>query len=308
MVCVVLAISRLTAAPMLVEAGHADIGVRYSDGALLMESRIGSPGNSFSPADVVIIVPPSSRENRRNSVAYDALGIAAGEAFYKLSQGSFESTLEASPFLGLSAEGVGSGILVGNRIRLALVDLEGPGHFSLWRETSTGPGFESRPGFAGIPIASRDGIDAGDFIDLPVGLHEHANWGFSAPGRYLVTFAAQGELIGGGIVAAQGAFRFDVDMPHVITDLNGDGVTDRGDLASFVGLYGSNGVSGGADLTGDGLVGIADLVVLRAELATSTHAARAVAVCEPGAMTTAFVAMFSFICKRRKKRLARSCN
>jgi surface-anchored protein len=224
-----------------------------------------------------------------------------------LPQGSFEATLEAAPFLGLSAEGIASGVFAGNLLRFSLIAVEGPGHFSLWRETSGGPGFESRPGFVGIPIASSDGIDANDFVDLPVGLHEHVNWGFSAPGRYDVTFSATGELIGGGVLSAHGTFRFEVDVPLHSTDLNGDGVTDRRDLVAFVSAYGTGGIEGSADFTGDGLVGIADLVALRAAL-VSPNETVAVAVPEPSGITSAIVGAIAFLFKRRKSRPIDSCN
>lgn len=283
-VCV-MALTCSAAATTIVSSGHVDVAVRYGGGVLSMESRVGtSPYTILPPGEVAHVVAAASRETRRAAAVYEPLGVAVGAPFYKLPQGSFEATLENAPFLGLAAESVANGIFIGNVVRLSLVAVEGPGHFSLWRETASGPGFESRPGFSGIPIASSDGIDASDYVLLPTSLHEHANWGFSAPGRYFVTFAAGGELVAGGSVSASGTFRFDVDLPAMPADLNGDGVVDRGDLGLFVREFGRADVVVGADFTGDGLVGLADLAVLQASLSSPQASAALAAVPEPSAI------------------------
>lgn len=43
---------------------------------------------------------------------------------------------------------------------------------------------------------SRDGIDEADKIAPLIGGHEHANWGFSAPGIYTITFQVTGRRTG----------------------------------------------------------------------------------------------------------------
>ena len=46
------------------------------------------------------------------------------------------------------------------------------------------------------------------------------------------------------------------------TDLTGDGLVGAADLVVFLGNFGCNSNCGDADLDGDGLVGVSDLVLL----------------------------------------------
>jgi hypothetical protein len=46
------------------------------------------------------------------------------------------------------------------------------------------------------------------------------------------------------------------------TDLSGDGIVGAADLVVFLGLFGCNANCGAPDLDGDGLVGVSDLVIL----------------------------------------------
>lgn len=206
----IAALPRPAAATALFTAGHGDVGIVYEDGALQFELHVEDAGVAYDPGEAAIVVPAAALENRKSSPAYDAIGVAANAPFYKLAQGSFEAATEQLPFVGLAAEEVPLGIFKNNLLRLSLVSVEGPGHFSLWRETATGPGFESRPGFVGIPLASSDGVDAIDHVFLPASLHEHANWGFTERGTYFVTLRAEGELLSGETLAGEGTFRFDV--------------------------------------------------------------------------------------------------
>ena len=41
-------------------------------------------------------------------------------------------------------------------------------------------------------MSSRDGITAGDSVQVPAGEHRHVDWAFSEPGDYTVTFDAFG--------------------------------------------------------------------------------------------------------------------
>lgn len=202
--------------------GHGDVGGVFDDGTLTMELHLEEADLELAPQDGLILVPASTREPRPAGEAYDALGAPSGAAIYKLSQNSFEATvLDRAPFLGLATEEIpaftfqpfpGTDPALGiGRVRLELLDVDGPGDFALWRNLPSGPGWESRGGFVGLPLASADGIDpALDYIDLPTLVHEHANWGFTAVGDYRVTFRLSGELASGELAAAVGTYHFQV--------------------------------------------------------------------------------------------------
>jgi surface-anchored protein len=59
---------------------------------------------------------------------------------------------------------------------------------------------------------TRDGLDTSDRATLLAGSHGHANWAFTAPGDYDLTFTASGTLAGGGdpVTSDPTTFRFTV--------------------------------------------------------------------------------------------------
>jgi surface-anchored protein len=103
-------------------------------------------------------------------------------------------------------------------------------------------------------------------------MHTHVNWGFTAAGEYLVTLNVNGETENDGAFTNSATFRFLVeDQSHVLPrfgDLTGDGVVDRGDLATLSQAFGTTSAATSAtgDLDGDGRVGLRDLVLLRNEI------------------------------------------
>lgn len=203
-------------------AGHGDVGGIYANSELELEVHLDDAGVELSPEEVTIVVPASAAQGRPAGAAYDAIGVPASGRIFKLSQSSFEANvLDHSPFLGIATEEIPSGIFTPfpgtnpaagiGLVRLELVAVTGPGHFTVWRDFPGGPGWESRSGFVGMPLASSDGVDpAHDYVDLPTGVHEHENWAFTAPGVYDVTLRLSGELLAGGRAVAEGTYRFEV--------------------------------------------------------------------------------------------------
>jgi surface-anchored protein len=96
-------------------------------------------------------------------------------------------------------------------IRLELVAVSGPGDFALWQDVDGRPGFSTRPNLIGMAMTSADGIDAAsDFVELPSGIHDHANWAFTAPGDYTITFRASGEMLTGEMLESVATYSFHV--------------------------------------------------------------------------------------------------
>jgi surface-anchored protein len=210
------------AAANVFASGHGDIGGVFDGQSLTLEIHLENAGVELAPDEAIVVVPATTRELRPLGTSFDALGVHEGGFIYKLSQNSFEATvLDDAPFLGLATEEIppftfqpfpGTDPAQGvGRVRLELLNVVGPGHFGLWRVFPGGPGWESRDGFVGLPLASADGIDPiVDYVDLPTGIHEHANWAFTAAGDYQVTFRLSGELVGGEAVAGVGTYHFQV--------------------------------------------------------------------------------------------------
>lgn len=181
--------------------GHMDLGVAYGAGALEAHIHVHDPepdGAEYGPGEAVILAGPTARTTVPANPAFSFLGLP-GQTSYILSS----SLNPELPFLGLAAEEVESGVFVGDSLRLALTGYSGPGEFALYTMDAFG-----RPG---AHVNTRDGVTGDDHINLIAGSHNHANWAFSAPGDYSLTFIASGTLVGGGAIASEPAtFAFTV--------------------------------------------------------------------------------------------------
>lgn len=202
-------------------SGHGDVGVAYEDGELELELHLDDLGEAFAPEDATVRVPGTAAEPRPSGAAYDALGVPAGATIFRLSQSAAEAALEGAPFLGLATEEIpshtfatfpGTDPAAGiGLIRVELIAATGPGHFALWQDIGGLPGFETRPGLIGPALVSFDGIDpSDDFFVMPTGIHDHANWAFTAPGDYAIALRASGELLSGEMLESVATYNFHV--------------------------------------------------------------------------------------------------
>lgn len=134
--------------------------------------------------ELALVVGLAARTQVPNDARYTHFLGAAGSTVWILPQNENPELLN----LGIGVSGVGSGVFIGNQIRLALHRVDGPGHFSLFTTTALGA--------PSVHMNSSDGINpAQDFIVVPtVGGHLHLNWGFTKPGVYRVGFVASGQL------------------------------------------------------------------------------------------------------------------
>jgi surface-anchored protein len=106
-----------------------------------------------------------------------------------------------TPFLGIGAEELVSGLFVNDQITLSLVSVIGPGQFSLWQVDTFGE-----------PTAFMSSADPDAQTDLILnaGLHSHFNWGFTEEGVYEITLMASGQLTGGSMVSDTATYTFNV--------------------------------------------------------------------------------------------------
>jgi|YNPMSStandDraft_1061717.scaffolds.fasta_scaffold07624_2 surface-anchored protein len=122
-----------------------------------------------------------------------------GDPLWILPQNPYPDT----PYVGVSAESIPPGVFEGP-LTLRLHRVEGPGHFLLWQADAFG--------HFRIKMDSRDGIDANDRLTIPIGGHEHYNWGFTTSGTYRVYFQAQGRRLGqtNDVISPETPFTFHI--------------------------------------------------------------------------------------------------
>ncbi len=196
--------------------GHYDVfEVHYDNGQLEIKIHDHSSGKDFSPSGAVLFAKPESKQSRPTSTAFDFIGVAAGQPVWILPQtqnpnllyaGIASETIQAGTFAVWDTKDARLTSSVGEYIRIELVEVDGPGAFSLWSNDSFGT--------PTAWFASADGIDAKDVVYTEVGSHDHYNWGFTAAGTYKIqvratTFSAAdpSQAITSEIVE----YRFDVD-------------------------------------------------------------------------------------------------
>lgn len=193
-------------AQTILSQGHMDLGVAYEAGALEPHIHAHDPepdGAEYGPGEAIILVGPASRTTVPANPAFSFLG-TPGTTTYVLAS-SYDPDL---PFLGLAAEEIENGVFVGDNLRLALTGYSGPGEFALYTVDAFGS--------PTAHINTRDGLASADHVNIAAGSHNHANWAFSTPGDYSLTFIASGTLAGGGAIASESAtFAFTViPEPH----------------------------------------------------------------------------------------------
>lgn len=156
---------------------HLDLRIRYDAGAtnpVTLVNRDGDTRTDYLPNESLIVLPEATRLELPEG--FETFG-PAGAPLWVLQQ----SPVSEQPFLGISTEGLPTGVFQGTA-QLRLLQLGGPGQFFAWQATEFG--------VLEIAFNSRDGVDVSDVKNLLVGSHEHLNWGFTAPGLYAVTLEA----------------------------------------------------------------------------------------------------------------------
>lgn len=193
---------------------HVDIGIGYADGEWDLHAHDEDNDIEYEAGDVAFYVNPAfAATSRPASASFNFIGVNAGETYYRLPQSQNVNL----PYLGVAAEEIEPGTFdtylpldarvtsSAEWVTLNLVSVAGPGAFSLWTSEDDGPL---------VWISSFDGIDATDRFYQLVGGHSHANFGFSAPGTYVVEFSATALLDGDFITSAPVAYTFTTAIPE----------------------------------------------------------------------------------------------
>jgi len=189
-------------------AGHADVSIVINGSAFDFEYELaanavinGSPIGSLTvkaPGDLITVVPNTSR------VVGGATGLPgswASSTFWYLPQ----SSTAGVPFLGLGAEEITTGLLVGDNLKFSFnnfVSRPTGGEFLMFQSGLTSPT---------VFINTADGISPTEFINVSALGHDHYNWSFSTPGTYQIQFKAEGTLVAGNApISGLGTYTFQV--------------------------------------------------------------------------------------------------
>ncbi|MFJ3082887.1 choice-of-anchor M domain-containing protein [Streptomyces halstedii] len=217
----------------VIDDGHVDaVAAKMVDGelrALFKDSRDPSDIVWREPSSVVLHVNPQAKEKVPAGDTYAFLG-AAGSDFWLIPQVQKQGVVWA----GWNTEALGGSDLKGP-IDMKLTKVDGPGTLAIWETAGLGG--------AQVLYNSADGLP--DTQKVSLGVHAHANWGFSEEGTYAVTFQLSGTLANGKPSTDTRTYTFavgDVD-PNAVTP--GGGGSDGG----------STGGSGGSGATGGGSAG-----------------------------------------------------
>ncbi|MSR55965.1 MAG: tandem-95 repeat protein [Gemmataceae bacterium] len=193
---------------------HTDLNLSFTggpSGTWSLNPRDAAAVISYPPDDVVLYVGTNSESTRPAGTEFDFIGVNSGDAFYKLPATQNPTLL----FLGTAGYGIAAGSLdrydpeteskgrvsgVGRWAKVTLLDVQGPGTFSMWQSGDTTPDVfisdydNSISDPDGNGIDSTDGIAADDALWVVAGGHTHYNMGFGALGRYEVTVKLSGYL------------------------------------------------------------------------------------------------------------------
>lgn len=167
----------------IIASGDADVGINYEAGAWDLHVHSETTGLEAEPGQAMYYIAPEALTPRGSNSNLDFIGVNAGENFYLLPQLPNPNLL----YLGFGTEELATGIFTNDQVKLSLMSVNGPGEFSVWQSDLTGPN---------VFMASSDGITADDSMTFAAGAHSHFNLGFTARGRYEITFRGSGFLVG----------------------------------------------------------------------------------------------------------------
>ncbi|TDC46017.1 hypothetical protein E1212_27830 [Jiangella ureilytica] len=177
---------------------HVDVlSVGAAAGQLTLHTKadLARPGTRFYPDDVIVNVEDAAHAVVPDEPGYAFLGDPGTDAWI-----APETRREGVVWPGFDTGGLPADAVDGGTVDIALTSAAGPGRVEIWTESGSGPEriFSSAPG---------SGLS--NVLAFPAGTHRHANWGFTAPGRYLLTFEVRA-AIDGVPRAASATVRFHV--------------------------------------------------------------------------------------------------
>ncbi|MFJ6216866.1 choice-of-anchor M domain-containing protein [Streptomyces sp. NPDC092296] len=191
----------------VIDVGHVDaisprlVGTDFR--SLLLDDRDPLAPVWRTPESVILHVRPAAALD----VADDPDGFAflgqPGDVLYVIPQTQDPGLIWA----GWSTQSFGPEDVRGD-LTLTLDRVDGPGQVVLWEWSPFGAPEPVIDGRAGLPAS----------YPVPANTHQHANWAFTRPGVYRLTFTWSADLVDGGRVSDSSVYTFavgDVDTATV---------------------------------------------------------------------------------------------
>jgi surface-anchored protein len=185
---------------------HVDVlSVGVAAGQLTVHTKadLERAGTRLYPEDVIVNVEDAAYAAVPDEPGYAFLGEPGADAWIVP-----ETRRDGLVWPGFDTEGLAADAVDGGVVEIELASVTGAGLVEIWTESGSGPEriFSSAPG-AGLS----------NVLAFPAGTHRHANWGFTAPGRYLLTFEVRA-MIDGVPQATSATVRFHVGpVPSAVT-------------------------------------------------------------------------------------------
>ncbi|MBK7999421.1 MAG: choice-of-anchor M domain-containing protein [Verrucomicrobia bacterium] len=190
----------------VVSGVHADaISFFAENGGLVLGTKAdvdGGLGVRLDPQLTSYNVEESTRTTVPAAPSYDFLGLAGSDVWIAPETNPGGTAL----WPGFSTEGVPSGLVDGNQLTLRLESVTGPGTLHIYQTSAFGE--PSR-------LLSSTGLVYRAWT-IPRGTHAHANWAFSAAGKYTLTFSVEAVTNGVSLTATQNYAFIVGDVPATI--------------------------------------------------------------------------------------------
>ncbi len=177
--------------------GHVDgVAVDYLDSGWSFSVYNNETDTRYTPDQALLVALPAAKTGRPSGDTWDFLGTSAGSDIWILPQSQnpdllfLGSNSERTSFTALESYFEEDSRVRGTApwIKVSLVEVRGPGHFSVWQTDSFGQ--------PTVWMATGDGISSEDAFFTVAGGHIHFNWGFTARGYYEVDVRASAFLPG----------------------------------------------------------------------------------------------------------------
>lgn len=204
---------------VVLDNGHIDaFTVRWVDEQLdldLMEDVTGTDV-LHEPEDVLLVVKPEAAMTLPDPVP-PGLAVVGdpGDTVYFLPQSQDPALI----WPGWSTEQIPAGVFT-DPLRIEVTEVDGPGDVFVYQTNAFG-----------LPISVLGGgYQLPGTISPNARVHAHANWAFTAPGRYTLTVEASGTLAAGGTVTTPPAtytFQVGETEPDPVTTLSISGLADH---------------------------------------------------------------------------------
>ncbi len=175
------------AAPVVLDDGHIDYGVRIVDGrlrSLVKDGTVAGRTDWREPSQAVLHLLPAAATEVPGT-GFGFLG-DPGSTVWQVPQTQKPGII----WLGWNTEELSAGEVRGT-VRWTLDRIDGPGDLAVFEYDSFGS--------PQVIFTTRDGV--GDSYQVPLGTHAHGNWAFTAEGAYRITFTHSATLVSGETVS-----------------------------------------------------------------------------------------------------------